>query len=144
MSDLKEYKGGCLCGDVTFSSTIGDFHSGACHCSACRKWAGGPLMTVDCGTNITFQGEENISVFSSSAWAERGFCKKCGSNLFYRLKKSQGYHVMAGLFEDQNMPFTIQVFIDEKPDFYSFANETKTLTGPELFAMFSGASDNES
>ena len=29
-----------------------------------------------------------------------------------------------------------QIFIDEKPDFYSFANETTTLTGEEVFAQF--------
>ena len=25
----------------------------------------------------------------SSAWAERGFCKNCGSHLFYRLKENK-------------------------------------------------------
>ena len=29
-----------------------------------------------------------------------------------------------------------QVFIDEKPDYYSFANETKNMTGAEIFAQF--------
>ena len=30
-----------------------------------------------------------------------------------------------------------QIFIDEKPDWYDFANETETMTGPEVIAMFS-------
>ena len=31
-----------------------------------------------------------------------------------------------------------QIFIDEKPGYYSFASETKTMTGAEVFAMYSG------
>ena len=37
-------------------------------------------MVVDCGADVTFKGEENISVFNSSLWAERGYCNKCGSH----------------------------------------------------------------
>lgn len=35
------------------------------------------------------------------------------------------------------MPFVFdhQVFIDEKPDFYAFANQTRKPTGAELFAQ---------
>ncbi|NIT13149.1 MAG: GFA family protein, partial [Candidatus Dadabacteria bacterium] len=51
----------------------------------CRKWCGGPLMAVNCGTDVTFEGEDNITVYDSSSWAERGFCSGCGSHLFYRL-----------------------------------------------------------
>jgi len=36
-------------------------------------------LAVDCGEDVAFEGEENISVFSSSEWAERGFCNKCGA-----------------------------------------------------------------
>ncbi|MBF0289765.1 MAG: hypothetical protein HQM14_18280 [SAR324 cluster bacterium] len=38
--------------------------------------AGLYLMTVDCGTDVSFENEENVSLFSSSQWAERGFCNK--------------------------------------------------------------------
>jgi len=40
-------------------------------------------------------------------------------------------------FDDLGAPkFGLQVFIDEKPGFYSFAEPTKCLTGPELVALF--------
>jgi len=35
--------------------------------------------------------------------------------------------------------FKRQVFVDEKPEYYDFANKTKDFTGAEIFAMF-GAS----
>ena len=33
---------------------------------------------------------------------------------------------------------TTEVFIDEKPGFYAFAQETNQMTGAELFALFEG------
>lgn len=137
MSALLDAKGSCLCGAVGVTVKKMNKDMGACHCSMCRKWAGGPLFAVDCGTEVSFTGEENISVFSSSDWAERAFCAKCGSHLFYRLKQSGQYMMAVGLFEDdKNFVFEHQVFIDEKPAFYSFANETKNMTGAELFALY--------
>ena len=43
----------------------------------------------------------------------------------------------AGLFDD-DPDFTLdhQVFIDKKPDFYSFANKTNDMTEAELFAEY--------
>jgi len=90
-------------------------------------------MAVNCGTDVSFEGEENISVFNSSAWAERGFCNKCGSHLFYRLKESKQYIMLAGRFDDQEMfVFDNQVFIDKKPSFYSFTNKINDMTEAEV------------
>ena len=74
-------------------------------------------------------------MYASSDWAERGFCRKCGSHLFYRLTGSGRYMVPPGLL-DVDFVFDHQVFIDEKPGYYSFANETENLTGEELFAKY--------
>ncbi|WP_439346285.1 GFA family protein [Vacuolonema iberomarrocanum] len=94
-------------------------------------------MVVDCSTNITFEGEESITVYDSSEWAERGFCNKCDSRLFYRLKGSNQHMVPVGLFDDQ-APFVFdsQVFIDKKPSFYSFANQTTDMAAAEIFEMY--------
>ena len=130
-------KGSCLCGAVSLSTTSIDRHIAACHCSMCRKWGGGALLAVECGSDVSFGGEENIGVYQSSEWAERGFCKQCGSHLYYRLKQNHQYYIPAGIFDnDEGLVFAHQVFIDEKPAYYSFANETKNITGAELFAQF--------
>ena len=43
----------------------------------------------------------------------------------------------AGIFEDDsNFVFDHQVFIDEKPKYYKFANKTTDMTGAEVFAKF--------
>ncbi|MCW8945659.1 MAG: GFA family protein [Sedimenticola sp.] len=137
MSDPKTLCGSCLCGAVHLTATHVSNTMEACHCGMCRKWGGGPLLAVDCGTEVSFTGQDNISVFNSSDWAERGFCKKCGSHLFYRLKESQRYSLPAGLFDnDPSFVFDEQIFIDKKPSFYSFANETTNLTEAETFAKY--------
>ena len=137
MSEANKQTGSCLCGAVRFTKNNPNTKVGACHCSMCRKWGGGPYMEVNCGTDISFEGEDSISVYNSSEWAERGFCKNCGSHLFYRLKASQEHMVAAGLFDDQeHFVFESQVFIDKKPSFYSFSNKTKDMTEAEIFEMF--------
>lgn len=137
MPDTKTGKGSCLCGSVKITVQNIDNHLGACHCDMCQKWVGGPLMTVDCGSDVSFQGEEHISAYASSKWAERAFCNKCGSHIYYRLKEANQFMVPAGLFDtDIAFVFDHQVFIESKPPYYRFENKTKDITGKELFAQY--------
>lgn len=142
MSDGFKGKGACLCSLVSITVQSESKSVGACHCNMCRRWGGGPYMEIDCGSNVSFEGKENISVFSSSDWAERGFCKNCGTHLFYRLKENNQHMVPIGLFEnDDDLVFESQVFIDAKPAYYSFSNKTNDMTGAELFAMFASSEE---
>jgi len=129
--------GSCLCNNIKISAPSISNKVWACHCATCRGWGGGPSLSVDCGTDVAFEGEENIAVYDSSQWADRGFCKQCGTHLFYRLKGNQQYFMPAALFKaDDEFKLDIQVFIDEKPEYYCFSNETRRLTGEEAFAEF--------
>ena len=127
----------CLCGSVSMTAQNVSSKLEACHCSMCRKWGGGPALVVDSGNDVEIDGAENVSVFNSSEWAERGFCSNCGTHLFYRLKDSNQHIIPAGFFDGiDELEFEKQIFIDEKPSYYSFANETETMTGAEVFAQF--------
>ena len=128
--------GKCLCGAVTFSAEGVDPHFHACQCSMCRRWAGGPLMAVKVEA-VAFEGASHIQRYASSKWAERGFCSKCGTHLFYRFAGSDDYIVFAGFF-GEGVAFELkeQIFIDSKPEFYEFSNATENLTGAEVFAKF--------
>jgi len=137
MTNVREGKGSCLCGAVKIVVKKINNEVGACHCGMCRKWGGGPLLAVDCGTDVSFDGEENISVYNSSEWAERAFCNQCGSHLYYRLKEPNQHMVPVWLF-DTDIPFVFghQIFIESKPDYYHFGNKTKNMTGEEVFAQY--------
>ena len=129
--------GKCLCGAVSIIAEEVKPQVGACHCGMCRKWGGRPLLAVDCGSEVTISDEELVHRYQSSEWAERGFCKSCGTHLFYRLKPNNQYIVPVDLFDGlSKLEFDHQIFIDEKPDFYSFANKTHTMTGEEVFAQY--------
>ncbi len=142
MENPSRLDGACLCGKTRLIAAENADKVGACHCVTCRRWGGGPLLAVDCGTTVTLEGEEHIGVFDSSEWADRGFCKNCGTHLFYRLKGINQYIVPAGLFADRpSHNLDHQVFIDHKPGYYDFANETENMTGAEVFAKYAPPSE---
>lgn len=143
MTKLKEAMGTCLCGAVRFVVSDVENAVGACHCGSCRKWAGGPFMEVECGTNIRFEGVDSIRTYQSSPWAERGFCGHCGTHLYMRVRPGnefglpEGYGIPPGLFGDnETFTFTGQVFIDQKPEYYSFENATTNITSAEIYQRF--------
>jgi hypothetical protein len=137
MTDATVVRGSCLCGAIELSAKLDNKKIAACHCNMCRKWGGGALLALECGGDVSFANPKNISIYQSSEWAERGFCQQCGTHLFYRLKQDGRYFMPAGIFDRlEGFIFESQIFIDEKPDYYCFANETTNLTGAELFAQF--------
>ena len=137
MTSRTTHTGNCLCGAVTVTATPKSHHFGACHCDMCRQWGGGPFLAVECDEDVSFKGSEHISTFSSSDWAERGFCSHCGTHLFYRLKEGGHYAVPVGLLDsDGQWQFADQIFIDRKPPYYSFSDKTKNMTEKEVFAAF--------
>ena len=142
MPDDSKATGRCLCGAVKIKLTGDHKDVGACHCTMCRRWSGGPVMAIEVGKDIEIAGRDHVAAYRSSDWAERAFCKTCGSNLYYRLVEANEYVICAGILEDQgDLVLTSQVFVDEKPGYYDFSNETKNMTGPEVFAMYATSDD---
>jgi hypothetical protein len=138
----KSISGKCLCGSVTLEVDGLKPTIGVCHCSMCRNWSGGPFIAVEPTSQVKFKGEESISRFNSSQWAERGFCISCGTHLFYHLKANNEYVLLAGLFNDvEGFVLDHQIFIDEKPAYYNFKEQTKCMTGAEVFAQYSEDSE---
>lgn len=128
--------GQCLCGAVKFDAKDVDRGSGLCHCRMCQQWAGGPFI-VATSRGVTFTGEENLVRYRSSEWAERGFCRQCGSNLFYRALNSDAYEMCVGAFNEPEA-FTLEseIFIDRKPGGYSFTGDHRRLTEGETLAKY--------
>jgi hypothetical protein len=128
-------KGHCLCGAVRLTSPEAK-EIGACHCGYCRRWGGGPLLAVHCGKDVAFEGAEQIASFASSDWAERAFCKTCGSHLYYKLLATSEYFVPAGLFDSAAFQMASQIYIDKKPPYYDFANPTPMLTEQQVVERY--------
>jgi hypothetical protein len=99
----------------------------------CQTWSGGPGFAVEVGGDLTVSGEGFITTYASSQWAERAFCKKCGTHLFYRLKAGGYMNFPLGLLENtDHLKFSTQIFIDKKPAHYNFAEKTAIMTEAEF------------
>ncbi len=135
MAAGERISGKCLCEAVTFEATLTDGAMHVCHCSMCRRWTGGMLtyLTVEAGS-LDLRSDA-LSVYRSSEWGERGFCARCGSSLFWRTQDGLVADVSAQAVDDSGrFPFASEIFIDEKPGNYAFANATRKVTGEEFMA----------
>ena len=143
--------GGCLCGAIRYEATEVEDDPfsppglGACHCEMCRRHTGGVMLSINVGINgLKIADDSTLGVYKSSDWAERGFCTKCGSSLFWRLTMegpAKGTTaVCAGTLDDHSgLTLTHEVYIDKKPAGYSFAEKTHQMTEADVLAMVSEA-----
>ena len=79
-----EWSGGCQCGAVRYRLSARRDNAHICHCRMCQKQVGGPfaaLVASDRGDYEWTRGQP--ASFRSSANVERGFCRDCGTPLFY-------------------------------------------------------------
>ncbi|MEM1428143.1 MAG: GFA family protein [Pseudomonadota bacterium] len=141
MSGVNPGTGGCLCGAIRYKFQEPPTEYGACHCGMCRKFTGGIEFGLEAPSGaIDWEGEDNIATYKSSEWAERGFCKICGSSLFWRLTAEgpmQGLlSLSAGSLDSfEGLTFATEVYIDSKPDSHAFAGERTRMTEAEVMAM---------
>jgi hypothetical protein len=141
---MSTVEGGCLCGAVRFTATDVPGTFGVCHCDMCRRWTGSALLAVSVPeAQVTWRGEDRIARMQSSAWAERAWCRDCGTGLFFRMTVDSDWSgnldLPIGIFDDPN-GFTMshEIWIDHKPDSYGFAGDGhKRLTRQECVAKFS-------
>jgi hypothetical protein len=137
-------EGRCLCGSVKFNT--GEIHHlDVCHCAICQRWTGGPFVGADFRNgDVVVTEDEGLTWYASSDWAKRGFCKTCGSSLFYRLNDAPDFWAICGgsLSLPDGMTIHQEIFIDEKPDYYSLAGDQPKLTGAEFMKTLEASSDD--
>lgn len=131
------YSGRCLCGAIAFEGR-GAPELTACHCTMCRRWHGGPSLAVRFADGMAITGgQDQVGWWRSSDWAERGFCRTCGSTLFYRIIETGELSGEAGGFDlPDGLHIAEHYFIDRKPDYYAFADDAPQLTGAQVFARY--------
>lgn len=126
--------GHCLCGSVKITLNAAHAEVDVCHCGMCQRWGGSMYAGIE-ADDFSLSGEDHISTYQSSDWAERAFCKKCGSNLWYKFLPTGNRTFLAGLFKlPSGLPIKHQIFIEEKPDWFDIAQESPMKTGPEIIA----------
>ncbi len=131
----------CLCGKIQFNVEIdaADVNFHACHCTMCQKQNGGPYMGVKLSRTPDIVSE-SLAWYDSSDYAQRGFCKECGSTLFWRMKENVDAMciVSVGVLKNtKNLTLTSHIFVDGKPDYYEIADGLPCLTAEQVMAKYS-------
>ena len=117
-------RGSCLCGAVRFS-VDGELQGGdACHCAQCRKHSGHYFASTDIPKSaLTIDSEDQLAWYQSSERVRRGFCKTCGSSLFWDPIPSEKIAVAMGAFDDPTgTRLHMHIFTAEKGDYYDIAD----------------------
>jgi len=119
------FKGSCLCGSVRFT-VDGELSSpSVCHCGQCRRQAGHAwASTVAKHKDLTFADETLLGWFSASDIARRGFCRKCGSFLFWQhLGEDTISIAMGALDEPTGLKLARHIFVADKGDYYDIKDD---------------------
>lgn len=114
------HTGKCACGAVSFR-TRGELRAVVyCHCSQCRRQTGHFLASTNVpDDSLEVNGAEHITWFQSSDEAKRGFCKRCGSGLFWKNHKLDYTSILAGAFDiPSSLKASKHIFVADKGDYY--------------------------
>ena len=91
MSEAEQLHGSCLCGGVAYRADGPVKHTSHCYCTMCQKQHGAASGTYANVARATFafeRGADLVTEYASSDHGRRGFCKVCGSTLFWRSTRS--------------------------------------------------------
>jgi hypothetical protein len=116
--------GSCLCKDVTFEID-GKLHPIlACHCSQCAKTSGNFAAMARCSAgDLKILSDKTLQWFRSSETVRRGFCARCGGNLFWKQDDAGDIYITAGtLDKPTGLKIAEHIFVGSKSDYYDITD----------------------
>lgn len=124
MSTVPTSSGHCLCGAVRYAVN-GELRPIIyCHCEQCRRTSG-HFVAASASRNheLAIDGEENISWYRASPKARRGFCRHCGSNLFWRPEEGDYTSIWAGsLDRPTGLQAARHIYVHMASDYYEISD----------------------
>jgi len=124
-------EGGCLCGAVRYRVRGPLRNVVNCHCTMCQRLHGnfGPHSKAR-KEDITITKSDGLFWYKTSGVARRGFCRDCGSGLFWEPFEQDATGIIAGSLGDPTELKTIgHIFIGEKSNFYEISDELPQFEG---------------
>lgn len=123
---MTERRGGsCLCGAVRFA-TRGLLRGVIyCHCSQCRKQTGHFFAATNVNdADIEIDGADDVTWYAATSFARRGFCRNCGSVLFWKRNGADEISVLAGAFDTPSgLKGESHLFVADKGDYYEIDDD---------------------
>ncbi|APG48582.1 GFA family protein [Phaeobacter porticola] len=115
-------KGSCLCGNIQFETAARPNGVSMCHCGQCRRQSGGIWSSAYVAdTDLVITGE--VSWYAASSVAQRGFCARCGSFLFWKACTESNISFSLGAVEaPTGLSLEKHIFVADKGDYYKIAD----------------------
>ena len=117
--------GGCLCGNVRYEVRGALRGVINCHCTMCQKLHGCyGAHTKALKANIKVTNNQGLAWYKTSDIAQRGYCRDCGSSLFWAPFDYDATGILAGSLDNPTNVATIgHIFTGEKSDFYQIDDD---------------------
>jgi hypothetical protein len=118
------HQGSCLCGAVRFAVEGELTAPSACHCTICRKTSGHYYAGLGAPrARVTIEGGDNVTWYRSSEKVRRGFCRICGSQLFFDPIHRDWIGLAMGAFDGPTgTRLSMHIFTADKGDYYDIAD----------------------
>lgn len=121
MSSVQSEKtGSCLCGGVRYRITGPLSDVVGCHCRQCRKQTGHFLPATRVRKKyFEMVANQGLTWYQASDRARRGFCRTCGSMLFWQADGADRIAIAAGSLDGETrLVIAAHIFVADKGDYY--------------------------
>ena len=129
--DETRHAGGCLCGAVRYAvrGPLRDVVN--CHCTMCQRLHGAfGAHSKARKADIDIVEDGGLAWYATSDRARRGFCRACGSNLFWEPVDQDATGIVAGTLDPPTGLKTLgHIFTAEKSDFHEIADDLPRFDG---------------
>jgi hypothetical protein len=112
--------GHCLCGAVAFEVHGELTPPTACHCSQCRRQTGHYMASSNAKrADFHVTKDDGLAWYRSSDFAQRGFCKDCGSTLFWTRDGGDTISIALGALDPPTgLKIAKHIYVGDKSDYY--------------------------
>jgi hypothetical protein len=110
-------QGGCLCGAIRYLVEGTPSSISICHCRSCRLASGAPAVSWFVVSRDQFKLlSGTLTIYRSSEPVQRGFCRKCGTQLTYTHESAPDAIELttASLDEPGSLQPTKEIWLSEK------------------------------
>ncbi len=120
-NQVMQLTGSCLCEGVKYKIDGPVRNVVNCFCEQCRKTSGHHVAATKVNKDhLAFENDETLDWYECLPSVYRGFCKTCGSSLFWENKNAadNGIAIMAGALDAPTNLKTIgNIFTEDASDY---------------------------